>query len=317
MFAALLQRAVIVAGFGAILVSFSEFWFYDVTPDVNTGLILMAYGTLGWLFLMIVQRFRVTSQAGFIVAVALLGFLIEGVPVPVLYSDLPMSILWTSLAWHGLITVGIGWYAFRRVMLRGNWILMALFNAGVGLFLGLWNAYSWNARETGAGGDVRFDWQPYEAFIDQFLLGFALFLGGHLLFDRAYPKAAVFHTVEILVLSGIAAGLALFTAIASGLLLPSLVLPGLVFGCLFALWWDIRRNPACQMTFADQLHTDTIPLPCFALTLLIPVCAVLVYTLLADARIAFEANVLVILTAGPASVWLLVWAVRRIARPTL
>ncbi|MEM7596703.1 MAG: hypothetical protein AAF382_03335 [Pseudomonadota bacterium] len=314
MLAALFQRCVIVAGFGAILVSLSEFWFYEVTDDVNAALLLLGYGLLGWLFLTVVQQFHVTSLAGFIVAAALLGFLIEGVPVPVLYSELPMSILWTSLAWHGLITVGIGWYVFRRVMAHGGWAPAALYNVGLGLFLGLWNAYSWTARDTGAGGEVRFEWQHADGFIDQFLFGYALFLGGHLLFDRAYPKDVRFHRWEVLGLVTVAVAIAVLTAVGSGLIVPSLTLPVLVLGCVLALRRDRSHRQTGGVTCPDQLHQNPIPLPRFALTGLIPVCAISVYSAMVEARIGFEANVLVILTAGPASVWLLVWALRRIAR---
>ena len=59
------------------------------------------------------------------------------------YESLPLSISFTGLAWHALITVGVGWYAVRKV-LRTDSIRPVLRLAGlIGFIYGLWAICWW------------------------------------------------------------------------------------------------------------------------------------------------------------------------------
>ncbi len=56
--APLVHRTFLILASGAVLVSFSEFWFHEIEDDVGHFGILLAYGLLGYLFLMSVEYFR-------------------------------------------------------------------------------------------------------------------------------------------------------------------------------------------------------------------------------------------------------------------
>lgn len=299
----LAHRFFMLVSFGAILVSVSEFWFYEVSEDVNSILILLLYGVLGYLFLIIMQRYGVQTFSGFFVCASLLGFLIEGVPVPVVYSGLPLSIVWTSLAWHALLSVCVGWFLFRQVMTKCSWLKALVFNVVVGSCLGLWNAYMWNAKEESSHGEVVFQWQPIDLFIEQFLLGYVLFVVGHIVFERSYKPNLQFNTIEYLGIWALIGLFAMLTAMASGVLLFSSVLPVLVVMCMWALFINAKKSNKTEPLFINQLMDPRIRLWRYGLTAIIPICAISVYVLVVSKQIGLEMNVFVIFTAAPISVW--------------
>ncbi len=102
----------------------------------------IAYSLLAYIFLRLVSYFRVKGFWALFLAGAVFGWLAEGVIVQTTYESLPLSISFTGLAWHALITVGIGWYAIRKVILSPNiWSGIKL-SSLIGLIYGFW-AISW------------------------------------------------------------------------------------------------------------------------------------------------------------------------------
>lgn len=295
----MIQRCLMVTSFGAITVTFSEFWFYEVHSDVDSIAILLAYGILGYVFLIVLAWARVATFAALVVAMSCLGFLIEGVAVPVVYSGLPLTIVWTSLAWHMLLTLLVGWYFFKQIMTESSIGKAACFNTVIGIGLGLWNSYMWNAVE-GPVGELSFVWQPTIDFVAQFLFGYGLFVGGHFIFERAYPKAANFRRVEVAILALVISALSLLTAIASGLWMFFPIAPLLVWLCL----WALRRGRGAQGDIIGTLNRDLIPVWRYGLTALIPAFAITTYAVCATYTIQAEMNAYLILAAGPFSVWL-------------
>ena len=64
---------------------------------------------------------RCTAAAGVILVGALYGWLVEGVVAATVYGPLPVSLVWTGVAWHGLLTVGVGWWILLpRAVRRGG-----------------------------------------------------------------------------------------------------------------------------------------------------------------------------------------------------
>ena len=305
---AILTRFLLVLSVGAITVSVSEFWFYEVASEVSSVGILLTYGLLGYLLLVDLQRFAVGGLAGLAVSAATFGFLVEGVAVPVVYSGLPLTIVWTSLAWHALITVGTAWIGLRWLMDRSV-IGASAACAAFGVFLGAWNSYLWNATETTEPGEIIFDWQPAETFVSQFLFAYLLFLCGQVLFDRLVTSQPRYGKLEHRVLWGLAGILSVTTAIGHGLLAVFPVLPALVALCLFALHRGRGDGGLWEL-----LYDRPLPLWRFAPTALIPTCAIPCYLAIVHAQIQLEMNALVILTAGPFSVALFLWALFQMLR---
>ncbi len=288
---------------GAIFVAFSELWFYPV--DIGAGLagLGLVYGFFGYLFVLTLGRFQVRAFAGFFVAAAMFGFFIEGVAVPVLYASLPFSLAWTSLGWHALLSVSLGLYLYRRIMARAGLRAAVALNLAIGAGLGIWNAYSWNASET--GGAVVHDWQPVGAFAAQFLIGWGAFVAGHLLFDRIRPVPRPRSGN----LSGspsdkppgnpsrrgfaVLLGLVLLAWLVGNFrpFFPaSLVLPFVVLLSLASLGAGLH-SPASP--WLDRFLCLTIAPRRYALTLLIPALAITSYALIRAAGLEWETNVAV------------------------
>lgn len=74
---------------------------------------------------------------------ALVGFAIEGAVVPAVYEAVPISYLWTSIAWHGPVTVGLGLFLMPRLLARLAPFAMAATALGAGVVWGVWTTWVW------------------------------------------------------------------------------------------------------------------------------------------------------------------------------
>ncbi|MGV6846942.1 MAG: hypothetical protein ACWA5A_01050 [Marinibacterium sp.] len=74
---------------------------------------------------------------------ALTGYCIEGAVVPAVYEAPPISFLWTSVAWHGPITVGLGVFLLPRFLSTLTFPRLAVLVVLLGLFWGIWTSWTW------------------------------------------------------------------------------------------------------------------------------------------------------------------------------
>jgi hypothetical protein len=147
------KKLVVVLANGYILFFFSErvFWSFLRPGDRIYEIVLgwLVYSLLAWVFLLLVRQCRAASFPSLFLAGAVFGWLAQGVVVDTLYGNsdnpFPASISFTGLAWHALISVGIGWYAQARVLRSGKPLGIALFSLAVGLGWGLWAGW-WPAE---------------------------------------------------------------------------------------------------------------------------------------------------------------------------
>ena len=168
---------------GAIFAVGSELWFYEVALNFELATLLLAYGLCAVMMMAVLTRWPPRDIWGVYLGGAVFGLLIEGIVVPTVYVLFPFQMIWTPLAWHALLTVLVGWWVYRRVMATGIWWHAAALNLSIGVFVGLWSAYLWNADESGA--ELVWTWQPTRAFAVQMGAGLAAFVGAHLLLDVA------------------------------------------------------------------------------------------------------------------------------------
>ncbi|MEI2693218.1 MAG: hypothetical protein V9H69_27260 [Anaerolineae bacterium] len=130
---------------GYILVYYSEFLFWArVRPGdslLEWASSWLVYSVMAFVFLSLLARFRVSSIWALFLAGAAFGWLLEGLVVQTTYENLPLSISFTALSWHALITIWAGWYALRRALAAGPGATL-LWAAAIGLFYGFW-AISW------------------------------------------------------------------------------------------------------------------------------------------------------------------------------
>ena len=112
------QRLAVVLATGYILFFYSErlFWSFPRPGDTFADLLLtwVVYSLLAWVFLLLVRQCRIAAFPALFLAGAVFGWLAEGVVVDTMYGNkdnpFPASISFTGLAWHALISVGVGWY---------------------------------------------------------------------------------------------------------------------------------------------------------------------------------------------------------------
>ncbi len=147
------QKLAVVLATGYILFFYSErvFWSFLRPGDKVTDLVLgwLVYSLLAWVFLLLVRQCRIAAFPAVFLAGAIFGWLAEGVVVDTLYGNstnpFPASISFTGLAWHALMSVGIGWYGQGRVLTAARPARIAAFSVAVGLGWGLWAGW-WPAE---------------------------------------------------------------------------------------------------------------------------------------------------------------------------
>jgi hypothetical protein len=141
-----IKQLALVLSTGYIFVFFSEHLFWArLRPDdslKNWISAWIAYSLMAFVFLHLVTHFRIAEKWSLFLAAAAFGWLAEGLVVQTTYESLPLSISFTGLAWHALITVWIGWYAVRRALTSPASLRTLGLFAAIGLGYGLW-AIAW------------------------------------------------------------------------------------------------------------------------------------------------------------------------------
>jgi hypothetical protein len=146
------KRALLVASTGFILMYFSELVFWGSYDPVGMapwqfGLTWFGYSGVAYGFLAVVHYFRVCTIWSLFIAGAAYGWMLEGVLAQTLYGSegfvFPITISWTALAWHSLISVLAGWYGVRKTLLRNDCRRTIGVGILLGLFYGVW-AFSWS-----------------------------------------------------------------------------------------------------------------------------------------------------------------------------
>ncbi|MHC1767343.1 MAG: hypothetical protein AB9869_24210 [Verrucomicrobiia bacterium] len=159
-----MQKLIVVLATGYILFFYSErvFWSFLRPGDKPLDFVLgwLVYSLLAWIFLLLVRQCHIASFPAVFVAGAVYGWLDEGVVVDTLYGSadgpFPASISFTGLAWHALISVGIGWFWQGKVLRTEKSSSVAIFSVAVGLGWGLWAGW-WPAElEKGSTSLVAF-----------------------------------------------------------------------------------------------------------------------------------------------------------------
>lgn len=152
------RRLIALIGTALILAFFSEFYFVNegpffsllaalqdnpLTAVAGFGELIAYYAVFAFPFLAAYSWFRAENRVGLILAGGLYGLAAEATVVPMVYEAPPFSFVWTSLSWHTLVDVVLGWWLLRLAMRSG--LLWAL---GVpillGGFWGVWATWFWS-----------------------------------------------------------------------------------------------------------------------------------------------------------------------------
>ena len=245
----------------------------------------VAYSLAGYAAMAAISIFRVRRPAGVFLAGAVFGWLLEGVVVGTTYEMLPLSISFTGLAWHALISFAFGLWALPEILSRRrNLLLPAVI--GIGLFFGAW-AINWNANPN-----------EYHASAVEFLIfaaaATALLVPAYGAFTALRRSPVRIHPAEGGALVLVALFFFAFRAAAQPVALCILpVLMGITFA---ALGWN-RRKEAAGSLLADPL--PPVPARALAALILTAVAAAAVYVPAAWLGLRIETNVLFYLLLMP------------------
>jgi hypothetical protein len=263
-----LKRWGLVLATGYIFVVFSEHIFWSkVQPDDSLeGYIFtwIAYSLVAFICLSVIDFFRVKTLWSLFLVGALMGWLVEGVVVQTTYENLPLSISFTALSWHALLTVWVGWYALRRALLSSKHLIrLATF---IGLGWGVWAVAAWYE-------DTQYIASPLEFAIFAFVVT-ALLMVANLCYDTLNLKA--FKPTRAEVITVVLLFVVYFAFVGINLPVALLVLPLLLVVTFLGLWRNRQKETPGSVL---EQFTGSIPFKNYVVLLLIPLLASGVYRL--------------------------------------
>jgi hypothetical protein len=304
---AVARRILLVLSAGYILMFYSEhmFWArYRPGTDslANYFPTWIAYSLAGYAALAVLSIFRVRRPAGVFLAGAVFGWLLEGVVVGTTYEMLPLSISFTGLAWHALISCAIGLWALPEILSRRRGLILPAV-IGIGLFFGAW-AVNWNANPLEYHA-------PAAEFIFFAAAATALLIPAYGTFTAMRNSPVRIHPAEGMALGLVALFFFVFRAAAQPVALCVLpVLMGITFA---ALGWNSRRETAGSL-LADPL--PPVPARALAALFLIAAAAMAVYVPAVWLDLKIQTNVLFYLLLMPLGFILYFVSLWRIVRST-
>ncbi len=287
------HRLAFAYGSAIILMFFSEYFFINEAPvaallgDLNTAPMLAIpallsfagfYTLFTYPMLVALSYFKVRTLSGLLLAGALFGWATEGITIPVIYEAIPVSFVFPSIGWHGLVDVVLGWYFVRLAMRRLGWPGLALVFALLGVAWGIWATWFWGPEAMAPLSTEDF------ALLAVVTAGFWLL--GMILADRFGTGEFAASKWELGVVGLIYLGL--FWLIALPYLPLSLLILPLVGATLLALWRG--RNQVDGVEILARLHPQRPRWWAYLLALLAPLSAVLVYPLMLDAELQVSAQ---------------------------
>lgn len=256
------SRLLLVLSAGYILMYFSEHMFWarfrpESDSPANYLSTWIAYSLAGYAAMAVISLFRVRRAAAVFLAGAVFGWLVEGVIVGTTYEALPLSISFTGLAWHALISMGIGLWLIPAILSRRS-ILAVPAAITIGLFFGAWGIH-WNADEA-----------EYHVSAPEFILFAAvttvLLILAYQIFTAVRRSPIRIHPAEGVLLAALALFFFYFQAAAQPI--AACVMPVLMGITFLALWRNRRKE-----TGGSLLAEPLAPLPAWALAALLLIAA--------------------------------------------
>ncbi len=291
---------------GYIFSYFSElvFWARPRPEDnlLNWLETWLAYSLMAFLFLVVVTRFNVKNIHALFLAGAFFGWIGEGIIVQTTYENLPLSISFTALAWHALITVLAGWYGLQ-IVLRKSTKLSYIYAVLIGIFFWLWGI-SWKYEEPNTFvNPIIFTGYVLTATL---LLAICL-ISSEKLFEKPFSPS----TWAIRIVAGIFLILYVLIII-SGQAIALVLLP-----LMMSIYFTLRKNKRSEISGnVLEILAEPVPTRRFIALLLIPVTSSIVYTLYFASGLVLPTNWLVYFITTPAGFIIFGWSTWKIWRKT-
>ena len=302
-----------VTGNTLILWFFSEYFFINegpsfafidhlATPDRLVWMLLEMffwYGLVTGLFLLVISYYRVHTFSALFLAGCTYGWAVEGLFIPVLYENIPASLIWPSIG-HVLVDVLLGWYGIRVLLRRNNTRLTIAMAVLLGLAWGVWATWFWVGE-----GERRITPDEFTVFT---LLSSVIWISGTILADRAGRLTFRPTRVETVFLLTLCALLFAYTTFAAGFI-PLLILP-LAGVVLYALYRN--RKLEQRGNIIRELGAVQPGWRQYGCLLFTPATAMLTYSLVFDMQAISPVKDLVVPTLFLAGVTLFLYSFFRV-----
>ena len=283
------KRFLSVLACGYLLMFYSEhvFWSHVRSDDTLLGFVptWLLYSLLAFAFLSLIEHFKVRDIWALFLCGAVFGWLAEGVVVQTTYESLPLSISFTGLSWHALLSVWIGWYAVRKAIHTGGGATLKI-AAAIGIFYGIWAIWWWT--------------EPDQTITTP--LDFALFAGittlllmvAYWLYDQNIMAFKVGRTAKLVII-GLLLAYFVFVTIPTAPI-AIVVLPIL----LLLVYVALRRIPQSD-SLPSMLVNEAAPAPLrnYLALLAMPLIAVIIFALAYSQKLEWHTNWLVYLVTMP------------------
>jgi len=307
-----LRKAAVVLANGYILFFFSErvFWSFWRPGDTLREFLVtwIAYCLLGWIFLDLVKSFRVASFSPLFLAGAVYGWAGEGVVVDTLYGNatkpFPLSISFTGLAWHALLSVAVGWHLVGNALTRERATRTAVISLVFGVCWGLWSV--WWPAELGKEVDT-----TVIGFANHAVFCSIPFLLSWLTLGLARPDWFQAGKVARSVLWGLV-GVVFLAARIPARPSAALILPTLLLVCAVGLRRNARRERRPDLL--DGMLGQIRPRNVIAL-ILMPLAAIAVYAACRSLNLLIPTNAVLYVLTMPVGFWFFFRSLWVIFRP--
>lgn len=247
----------------------------------------IVYSLMAFIFLVLVSHFRVNDIWSLFLVGAIFGWIDEGIVVQTAYDMFPLSISFTALAWHALITVWIGWYATQKSLLSKDTWSIFKFATTLGFFYGVWAINWWLEPEGGVSSVPEF---ATYSFITTSLVNLAYWL-----VNWSSSESFILNRWVIIFISGVFALYFCFVTI------PTAPLAAIILPTLFGLTYlGLRQN---RMNEGEgsllDIHSGHIPFWKYISLLVLPVTSVLIYTLAISLNLQWHTNWILYIITTP------------------
>jgi len=285
------KNILLVLSTGYIFVFFSEHVFWArVRPDdsfMNWVSTWIAYSLMAFVFLHLVTHFKIANRWALFLAGAAFGWMAEGIVVQTAYESLPLSISFTGLAWHALITVWIGWYALRRRLSEPTPLPTLKLAATIGAGYGLW-AICWWLEPDGGVSTL----SEFSAFVmtTSILVTISFWLANWSTSEPFAPNRWVTGTVY-----------GLFILCFTFVTIPATPVAILILPILFGLiYFSLRKNKQVEQNDSLLVTLTSHANPLNYLSLLaMPLTAIAIYATALNLNLQWQTNWILYLITTP------------------
>lgn len=287
-----LKNVLFVLATGYIFVYFSEhlFWARVRADDSlkNWLLAWVAYSLMAYVFLRLIAYFHVKGIWALFLAGAVFGWLAEGVIVQTAYDILPLSISFTGLAWHALLTIWIGWYAVQKALLASSiWPSIKLASL-IGAVYGFW-AINWWAEPDGGVSSV----SEFAAFTFTATL---LVMSAYWLANWSSSATMQWNRWTTIIIVTLFAAYFLFVTI------PARPIAAVILPLLLGIsYWGLRQNRITEAegSLLEILNSRRVPLRNLLGLLLVPVISAFIYAFAMSINLKAHTNWILYLITTP------------------